>query len=79
MGWNDHTDFELSEALQEVIDGEYLEQRTAALGIAKLVADWGTGILSAKQQRVYDKHVVPALVQMRRDQGRFESVHEFEE
>ena len=79
MGGNDHIDFELSDSLQELIDDGYLEEGTAAYGIARLVADAGAGILSPKQQRVYDRHVIPALVQMRRDQGRFESVHDFEE
>ena len=52
MGHNDHidTDEELSDRLEQLIEGEKLDEGTAAFGIAKLVIDSGLGVLTAKQR-----------------------------
>ena len=61
MGWNDHVDFELSERLQELIDGGFLDKGSAAFGITRQVIDGGTGTLSDKQRFVYVTDVEPLL------------------
>jgi hypothetical protein len=64
MGWNSHIDAELSERLEEVIEGGFLDEDKTALGIAKLVKDGGLDVLSEKQRYVYDKYVEPKLYEV---------------
>lgn len=61
MGWNDHVNFELLEAIDQAVDEGELEEGTAEHGIARKVAHEGTEGLSAKQRHVYETRVVPAL------------------
>ena len=61
MGWNDHVDFELYEAVSDAVDEGYLEEGTPAYGIAQQVVDQGYDSLSDKQKWVYDNKVLPAL------------------
>lgn len=61
MGWNDHVDFELYEAISDAVDEGYLEEGTSAYGIAQQVVDQGYDSLSDKQKWVYDNKVLPAL------------------
>jgi len=61
MGSNDHIDFELHELITDAIDAGYLEEGTAAAGIAKLAVDIGYENLSPKQQGLYNAVVLPAL------------------
>jgi hypothetical protein len=61
MGWNSHIDFDLYEAIKDLIEEGYLEEGTPAYGIALKAVDDGYENLSPKQKAVYDAVVVPAL------------------
>jgi hypothetical protein len=61
MGWNDHIDFELHDAIEDLLDEGYLEEGTPAYGIAQQVIHSGYESLTAKQRYVYDHVVIPAL------------------
>ena len=61
MGWNDHVDFDLHEAITDLVDEGMLEEGTPAYGVAQQVIDRGYGSLTLKQRAVYDAVVVPAL------------------
>ncbi|WP_419571854.1 hypothetical protein [Rheinheimera sp.] len=56
MGFNDHTDEEFNDFLNQLIDMGHLED--AALGITKLVISKGEGLLSEKQRYVFKKEVL---------------------
>ena len=57
MGWNDHVDWELNDAIQDLIDEGILVEDTAGYGIAQKVIYEGYDSLSPKQQHVYNTHV----------------------
>jgi hypothetical protein len=61
MGWNDHIDFELYEAIQDLVDEGYLEEGSPPFGIAQQVVHSGYDSLSPKQRYIYDTVVIPAL------------------
>lgn len=61
MGWNDHVDFELHEAIEMLVEEGYLEEKTPAYGIAQQVIHQGYESLSDKQRWVYNSVVVKAL------------------
>jgi hypothetical protein len=61
MGFNDHIDFDLHEAIQDLLDEGMLEEGTPAYGIAQQVIHTGYDSLSPKQRTLYDAVVVPAL------------------
>lgn len=61
MGFNSHIDFELHDAIQDLVDEGLLEEDTPAHGIAKQVVEQGYESLSDKQRRVFDTVVTPAL------------------
>lgn len=61
MGHNDHIDFELHDAIQDLVDGLLLEKGTAAYGIAQQVIMQGWDSLTDRQRWVYDKEVMPLL------------------
>jgi hypothetical protein len=65
MGWNNHVDFELSDALQELIKDGLLKEGTAAFGITRQVIEGGTSTLSPKQSFVYKTEVEPLLAKKR--------------
>ncbi|HEK1767586.1 TPA: hypothetical protein SMR47_001505 [Pseudomonas putida] len=57
MGWNDHVDWELNEAIQDLLDEGLLEEGTAGYGVAQRVIYEGYDSLSPKQKHAFDKHV----------------------
>lgn len=61
MGHNDHIDFELHDAIQDLVDEGLLEEGTPAYGIAQQVITQGWNSLSDRQRWVYEKHVEPLL------------------
>jgi hypothetical protein len=61
MGFNDHIDFDLHQAIQDLLDEGMLEEGTPACGIAQQVIHTGYDSLSPKQRTLYDAVVVPAL------------------
>jgi hypothetical protein len=61
MGFNDHVDFDLHEAMQDLLDEGMLEEGTPAYGIAQQVIHTGYDSLSPKQRTLYDAVVMPAL------------------
>ena len=63
MGFNDHIDFDLHEAIQDLLDEGILEEGTPAYGIAQQVIHTGYDSLSPKQRTLYDAVVIPALTE----------------
>ena len=61
MGYNDHIDFNLLGAINDLVDEGLLEKGTPAYGIAQQVIHAGYDSLSANQKYVYDKEVISAL------------------
>jgi len=57
MGWNDHVDWELDDAINDLIDEGLLEEGTPAYGVAQQVIHSGIESLSSDQRRVWDKYV----------------------
>lgn len=57
MGWNDHVDWELDDAINDLIDEGLLEEGTPAYGVAQQVIHSGIESLSSDQLRVWDKYV----------------------
>ncbi|RYY85105.1 MAG: hypothetical protein EOO15_17865 [Chitinophagaceae bacterium] len=57
MGWNDHVDWELNDAIQDLLDEGLLEEGTAGYGVAQQVIHDGYDSLSPKQKHVFDKYV----------------------
>lgn len=57
MGWNDHVNWELNDAVQDLLDEGLLEEGTPAYGIAQLVIKSGYDNLSKKQKHAFDTHV----------------------
>lgn len=64
MGFNSHIDFELSDAVQDIVDEGLLEEGTAAFGVIQQVVHRGYDSLSPKQRTLYDTVVVPALTKL---------------
>ncbi|MGE6221077.1 hypothetical protein ACQKCH_14715 [Nubsella zeaxanthinifaciens] len=61
MGHNDHIDFELDEAITDLIEENLLEENSDAHGVSRQVIHSGYNSLSPKQKTLYDNVVVPAL------------------
>ncbi|MDP9523369.1 hypothetical protein [Pseudomonas putida] len=57
MGWNDHVDWELNDAIQDLLDEGLLDQETAGYGVAQQVIHEGYDSLTPKQKHAFDKHV----------------------
>ncbi|AZG85144.1 hypothetical protein N032_05435 [Pseudomonas syringae pv. pisi str. PP1] len=57
MGRNDHVDWELDDAINDLIDEGLLEAGTQAYGVAQQVIHSGIESLSSEQRRVWDKYV----------------------
>lgn len=57
MGWNDHVNWELSEAIQDLLDEGMLEEGTAGYGIAQKVILEGYDSLNSKQKYAFDTYV----------------------
>jgi hypothetical protein len=63
MGWNDHVDWELNDAINDLIDEGLLEEGTPAYGVAQQVIHSGVESLSKDQRRVWDRYVWEPLAQ----------------
>lgn len=61
MGHNDHIDFGLYEAIQDLIEEGIIGEKDNAAGVARQVIHSGYDSLTAKQRTLYDKVIVPAL------------------
>lgn len=57
MGWNDHMDWELNDAIQDLVDEGLLAEDTAGYGVAQQAIQEGYDSLSPKQKHVFDRHV----------------------
>ncbi|MBC3496186.1 hypothetical protein HU764_004875 [Pseudomonas sp. SWRI100] len=57
MGWNDHVNWELNDAIQDLLDEGLLAEGTPGYGIAQKVINEGYDSLSPKQKYVFDTHV----------------------
>ncbi|GAA3934449.1 hypothetical protein GO495_29935 [Chitinophaga oryziterrae] len=61
MGYNDHIDFELHVAIQDLIDEGLIDDKMDAAGVARQVIHSGYGSLSLKQKALYDAVIIPKL------------------
>lgn len=61
MGWNDHFDWELNDAIQDLLDEGLLTEGTPAYGVAQQVINSGYDSLSDKQKHVFDTYVATPL------------------
>ena len=63
MGWNDHIDMDLSEAIESLVGDGYLDEteHAKALGVAQQVIHQGFESLSPKQRTLYEAVIEPAL------------------
>lgn len=61
MGGYEDIDFELHEAVVDLVDEGHLEEGTPPYGIAQQVIHNGYESLSSKQRHIYDTVVVRAL------------------
>lgn len=61
MGWNDHVNTELADAITDLVEEGLLEEGTAAYGIAQIAIDNGADSLTNEQRRVYEKYVEAPL------------------
>lgn len=57
-------DYELHELLQEAIDEGWIDESSAACGVAKQCVDRGYDSLSNSQKATYDNHVTPHLTRI---------------
>lgn len=57
MGWNDHVDWEMESAVQDLVDEGLLVKGTAAYGIAQQAVYEGYESLTAEQRRTWRKYV----------------------
>ncbi|MFV3292290.1 hypothetical protein ACNFBR_26615 [Pseudomonas sp. NY11955] len=57
MGWNDHIDWDMNDAIQDLVDEGLLVEGTPGYGIAQQVIHSGYDSLSEKQKHVFDRHV----------------------
>jgi enoyl-[acyl-carrier-protein] reductase (NADH) len=65
----DDSNYDADELLQEAVDGGYVDEHSAAYGIARQCNDRGYETLSATQKTIYDRQVLPhlATLQTKRD------------
>jgi hypothetical protein len=61
MGWNDHTDPQLNDALGELIAGGFLFAGGAPYDVAQQVLAGGRASLTPPQARIFDEELVPAV------------------
>ena len=61
MGWNDHVDWELNDAIQDLLDEGLLIEGTAGHGIALQVINQGYDSLKGKQLATFNKWVAEPL------------------
>jgi hypothetical protein len=61
MGWNDHINMDLTDAVQDLVDEGYIENPSKEYGVAQHVIHHGEDSLTPKQRVVWEKGVVPAL------------------
>ncbi len=61
MGHNDHIDFELYDAIEDLVAEGEIEENSKAHGIARQVIHQGYDSLSDAQKWIYDREVIPAL------------------
>ena len=66
MGFNDY-DFDLDQAIQDLLDENVLEQKSPAYGIAQQVIHSGYNSLSPKQREIYDLVIIKALKEREKD------------
>lgn len=61
MGHNDHIDFELNDALQDLLDENYFDEDSKEYEIVQLIIENGKYSLSDEQQNVFDTTIADAL------------------
>jgi hypothetical protein len=67
MGHNDHIDFQLYDAVRDLVDEGAIEEGTPAYGVAQQVIHSGYESLRPKQRTLYDAVVGPALAKRAED------------
>jgi hypothetical protein len=60
-------DFELNEAIQDLIESGVLNDKDDACGVARQVIHQGYGSLTPKQRSLYDQIIVPVLKKRAQD------------
>lgn len=63
MGHNDHIDFQLHDAIEDLVDEGLIEDRSKEYGVAQQVIHSGYDSLSIKQRVLYNAVIVPALTE----------------
>ncbi len=61
MGHNDHIDFELNDALQDLLEENYFDEDSEEYQIIELVIDKGKNFLSDEQQNIFETNIADAL------------------
>lgn len=61
MGFNDHINFDLDCAIEDIVEEEMLNENSIGYGVAQQVIHSGYDSLTPKQRWRYDKDVVPLL------------------
>jgi len=67
MGWNDHVDWELQDALEEAVERGFLDRDDLGYRVAQQVIHLGYDTLSFKQRTAYDRGVVPQFTAAARE------------
>ena len=55
MGNGDESDFELAEAIEELLESDQIDHGSPPYGVAQQVINSGYESLSARQRAIYDK------------------------
>lgn len=66
MGWNDHVDWELHSAIQDLVDEGLLAEDADGYGIAQQVIREGYESLSSRQKYVFNRDVGKPLAKRQR-------------
>lgn len=61
MGHNDHIDFELNDALQDLLDENYFDEDSKEYEIIQLIIENGKYSLSDEQQNIFNTTIADAL------------------
>jgi hypothetical protein len=61
MGHNDHINFDLHEAIEDLLAEGHIEKPSNEYGVAQQVISQGEGSLTPKQRVVWEQGVIPLL------------------
>ncbi len=63
LGWNDHVDWEVPAAIKNLLDKGLIRAGTEEFMVAQHVIQRGYGSLSLVQRLVYDRGLIPLLIE----------------